>query len=141
LADKAHERQWERRSPIQFNSTWAERIASLIIIGLAVEIAAVFIFGKSFWEGAVTILANVLIVAGVWGELIFERRAKTAADGIVAQANARAAEANARAATAQLELRRLSEPRKFDVTKFKEIMDHPKAVRAKVEVLYLLISS
>jgi hypothetical protein len=99
------------QSRYEFNSSWAERIAFLIIIGLPVEIAAVFIFQKPFWEGLSTIVANVLIVAGVWGELIFERRAKAAGDGIVAEAKARAAEANQKAQEAALELARLITPR------------------------------
>jgi hypothetical protein len=122
------------QSRYEFNSSWAERIAFLIIVGLAVEIAAVFIFRKPFWEGVSTIVANVLIVAGVWGELIFERRAKAAGDGIVAKANARAAEANAQAAVANeraseanqraLELEAQLKPR-WDVSRatFKVLVD------------------
>jgi hypothetical protein len=118
------------RSTYETNSARAEWIASLIIVGLLVEIAAVFVFQKPFLESAIAVFANVLIVAGVWGEILFSRRAKEAGDGIVAQANARAA-------MAQMELKRLSEPRKFDVTHFKEILENPKAVKAKVEILYV----
>ena len=83
------------QSEYGFNSLWAERVAKLIIVGLVVEIAAVFILRKPFLEGVLTIVSNVLIVAGVWGERILEKRAKRAGDGIVAEANARAFEAQA----------------------------------------------
>jgi hypothetical protein len=76
----------------------------LILVGLAVDIAAVFILSKPWLEGALAIAANGLIAAGVWGELFFERRAKEAGDRMVAEANARAAEAI-------LELAKLRAPR------------------------------
>ncbi len=92
------------QSRYEFNSTWADRIARLIIVGLIVDIVAAFILGKSWLEIALNIIANLLIIAGVWGELRFSRRAKEAGDGIVAEAKARATEA-------QLELERLKKPR------------------------------
>lgn len=92
----------ELRSRYERNSAWAERLALLILVGLAVEIVAVFFLKKPLFEGALTIAANALILAGVWGELLFERRAREAGDGIVAEANARAAEANERASKADL---------------------------------------
>jgi hypothetical protein len=92
------------QSKYEFNSTWAERIAFLIIVGLAVDISAVFVLEKAFPESVLTISANLLIVAGVWGELIFEKRAKEASDGIVAQANKRAAAANEKAAELKISL-------------------------------------
>ena len=94
----------ELRSRYETFSPWAERVALLILLGLAVEIAAVFILEKSWSEAILTISANMLIIAGVWGELLLEKRAKQAGDGLVAIANARAAEA-------QLELERLKTPR------------------------------
>jgi hypothetical protein len=94
----------ELRSRYEINSARAERLALLILVGLVVEIASVFILKKSCLEGALTIVATSLILAGVWGELLFERRAKEAGDGLVARANARAAEA-------QLELARITTPR------------------------------
>ena len=106
------------QSKYEFNSRWADRIARLILLGLAVDILAAFILGKSAPEIALTIIANALILAGVWGELWFEKRAKAAGDGIVAEANARAAEADARAAEAHAELARLQkklEPRAITV--------------------------
>jgi hypothetical protein len=112
------------------NSKWAYRLAPLIIVGLLVEIAAVFILERPLLEGALTIVASALIVIGVWGELWFDHRAKKAGDGIVAEANARAAEANARAAEAQLELERLRKqlgPRTIQRQVFLEALkDQPK---------------
>lgn len=88
------------QSTYDSNSLYAERIAKLILVGLAIDIVAVFILGKSWFEAILTISADSLILIGVWGELFFERRAKAAGDSLVATANARAAEA-------QLELTRL----------------------------------
>jgi len=88
------------QSRYEFNSAWAERIAHLIIIGLAVDIIAAFILGKSWLEITLNIVANVLIIAGVWGELRFSKRAKEAGDGIVAESLAIAAIANEKAAAA-----------------------------------------
>jgi len=82
-------------------STWAELIAFLILVGLAVDIAAVFILRRPFlWEGMLAIAANSLIALGVYGELLFARFARRAGDHIVADAQARIAEANQQAATA-----------------------------------------
>jgi hypothetical protein len=100
------------KSKYESNSAWADRPACLIIVGLAVEIAAVFILKKPWLEGGLTMAASVLIVLGVWGELLFSHRAKEAGDGIVAEANARAAEANQRAAEAQLLLVEFRKPRR-----------------------------
>ncbi len=123
------------QSKYDFNSDWADRIALLIVIGLAVEIVAVFVFKKPFWEGATTILANVLIVAGVWGELYFAKRAKEAADQIVAAAHERAAKAVEAAHFAYQEAKRNAEPRKLDLEKFKEFVE--RSPPAKAEVLYV----
>jgi hypothetical protein len=93
----------DHSSRYDFHSTWADRVALLIVLGLAIDIAAVFIFQRPFlWEGALAVVANLLIALGVWGELWFARRAREAGDAIVAEAKARAATANER--TAELEL-------------------------------------
>jgi hypothetical protein len=94
------------QSKYEKNSAWAERIALLIIIGLATEIAAVFILEKTALEAALTIAGDVLIVLGVWGELFFAKRAREAGDSIVAEANARAKEA-------ELEIAKLKAPRQL----------------------------
>jgi hypothetical protein len=75
-----------------FNSDWADRIALLILVGLAVDILNAFVECKA-WRIGLTILANALIAIGVWGELWFLKRARTADDGRVAEANRAAEEA------------------------------------------------
>jgi hypothetical protein len=85
----------------EFNSLWADRIARLILVGLLFDIAAVFV-SKGPWRDVLTILADMLIIAGVWGELFFAKRAREADDGRVAEANKLAAEAIERAAKADL---------------------------------------
>lgn len=92
------------KSTYEENSTRAERFAFLILVGLALEIISVFVLSKSLLEALLTIGSTTLILAGVWGEIFFERRAREAGDRIVA-------EANARAAGAQLELARFRRPR------------------------------
>jgi hypothetical protein len=97
----------ELKSKYEKNSAWAERLALLILVGLAAEIVGVWILGKSLLEGGITIVANLLIILGVWGELRFERRAREAGDGIVAEANVRALEA-------QVELAKFKAPRSLN---------------------------
>jgi hypothetical protein len=90
------------KSISDFNSDWADRIAFLILVGLAVDIATVFVSNKVA-HGVLSILANGLIIAGVWGELRFAKRAREADDGRVAEANKAAAEAGERAAKLEKE--------------------------------------
>src|SRR5665213_4485251 len=68
------------KSISDFNSTWADRGALLILGGLVVDIVEVFILGKVWPEWALTIAANSLIAIGVWGELRFAKRARDADD-------------------------------------------------------------
>jgi len=84
------------QSTYEKNSTRAELFSFLILVGLGVEIAAVFILNKPLCEALLTIGSTSLILLGVWGEIFFERRARAAGDGIVAEAKARAAEAELR---------------------------------------------
>jgi hypothetical protein len=100
----------------EFNSTWADRIAYLILAGLLVDIADLFI-PEGWWKIAVSIGANLLIFGGVWGELWFAKRAREADDGRVAEADARAAEANAKALEAQLALEKFRKPWELPVWK------------------------
>ena len=79
------------KSISDFNSTWADRVALLILGGLVVDIVEVFILGKVWPEWALTIAANSLIAIGVWGELRFAKRARDADDSRVAEALERAA--------------------------------------------------
>jgi hypothetical protein len=105
------ERYGDLKSRYQRDSARADLLAKLIILGLAVEIAGVFVLEKSVLEGAVTIVSTALIAIGVWGELKFSHRAREAGDAIVAEAEARAAEANLKAQEAGLELARFRAPR------------------------------
>jgi hypothetical protein len=99
------------RSEYERYSGFAELAALLILVGLAVEIAAVFILHKPWPENVLSVASTALIAVGVWGEIILEKRAKNAGDGLVAQAEERAADANAKALEAQAELERLKAPR------------------------------
>src|SRR5262249_9383080 len=81
------------KSRYESNSLLAERFALLVLAGLAVEIIEVFGLRRPFWEAVFSITATALILIGVWGEIIFEKRAKEAGDGIVAEANKQAEEA------------------------------------------------
>jgi hypothetical protein len=82
------------KSISDFNSKWADRIALLILVGLSVDIIEVLILGRPWPEWMLTILANSLIIVGVYGEIWFLKRARDADDSRVAEANLRAAEAN-----------------------------------------------
>jgi hypothetical protein len=104
------------KSISDFNSRLADRLALLILAGLTVDIAAVFVLGKSWLEYILTIGANALIFFGVWGELYFAKRAREADDGRVAEANARAAEAQLeteRLRAANLAVQKLLTPRRI----------------------------
>src|SRR5437867_543934 len=98
------------KSVSAFNSRWADRIALLILVGLGVDIGAVFVSDEA-WRKGLTIMADSLIVMGVWGELWFAKRAREADDGRVAEAEKAVAGANARAAEALLDLEKLKSPR------------------------------
>jgi hypothetical protein len=98
------------------NSDLAERFAFLILVGLAVEIVAVFVLKKPWLEGSFTIASTTLILVGVWGELRYEKRAKEAGDSIVSLAKASAAESNRLALEAQLALEALRTPRQRRLT-------------------------
>ncbi|MGH7098987.1 MAG: hypothetical protein ACREE4_15180 [Stellaceae bacterium] len=73
------------RSISDFNSDWADRVARLILVGLVADILNVFISNR-IWHGGLTVFANVLIWFGVWGEIRFAKRARTADDNRVAEA-------------------------------------------------------
>jgi ABC-type protease/lipase transport system fused ATPase/permease subunit len=80
------------KSISDFNSAWADRLAYLILVGLLVDIADLFI-PEGWWKIVAAIGANLLIFGGMWGELWFAKRAREADDSRVAQANKQAAEA------------------------------------------------
>jgi hypothetical protein len=125
------------KSVSDFNSKWADRIAYLILVGLLVDIGAVFVSDKS-WHDVLTIIADLLIIGGVWGELMFARRARTADDSRVAEAETAVSEANVRVAEAELrleELRKSARPRDIDREIFnKELEGQPKS---RVQIWYL----
>jgi len=121
------------QSSYAFNSVWADRIARLIILGLAVDIVVVFISGKLWLEAVLTVIADTLIIAGVWGELWFARRAKEAGDGIVAKANERAAKAD----LARVELEKQLAPRVLTKEQF-EILQ---TLRGKVSTVCITAMS
>ena len=99
------------KSRYERESTRADLMAKLIIVGLVVEIAGVLVLQKPALEGAVSIVSAALIAIGVWGELKFSHRAREAGDAIVAEADARAAEATLKAQEAALELAKFRAPR------------------------------
>lgn len=113
----------------------------LIIAGLLGEAAVIIFVPSGDLEKTSSVICTLVIALGVWMEEIgaeaLEVRERTDAELKLAELNARAAEANARAKSAQLELQRLSSPRKFNFEKFKVIMGDDRATRAKVEVLYV----
>jgi hypothetical protein len=73
------------KSISEFNWTWADRIAYLILAGLLVDVADLFI-PEGWWKILAAIGANLLIFGGVWGELWFAKRARDADDNRVVEA-------------------------------------------------------
>jgi hypothetical protein len=108
----------------------------VLVGGLVLELvnAAIWYKGLETFAGMAAVL---LIVGGVWGEVFFGQRARIAGDKQLAQYEMRAAEARAAAARAVLELEQLKRPRAFNVERFKEILDDSRALRGKVEILYV----
>jgi hypothetical protein len=89
----------------------------VLIAGLILELINSVIWYHGV-ETVAAMLAVLLIVVGVWGEVFFGNKARSAGDAQLAQYEARTAEANARAAEAQrqgiearLELARVRTPR------------------------------
>lgn len=122
------------KSVSEFNSTWADRVAYLILAGLLVDILDLFM-SEGWAKIAAAIGANLLIFGGVWGELWFAKRAREADDGRVAEAHASAARASAQAAEANLaaETERLARA-KLEASLAPRILDREKqqAVVAKI---------
>jgi len=126
------------KSVSDFNSTWADRVAYLILVGLLVDIADLFI-PEGWWKIAVAIGANLLIFGGVWGELLFAKRAREADDGRVAEANAIAALAQKEAAEARertAEIERITAWRHISPEQAAQIAD---ALRSRAAILDVLI--
>ncbi|HYK81086.1 MAG TPA: hypothetical protein VEU95_15735 [Micropepsaceae bacterium] len=116
--EPALERRYERFSKR------AERIAWLIVAGLALDLVVVCISDAPIREKTLQALADALIVGGVAGELAFERIARTAGDSVTALARERAAQATERAAKAELETERIKkqvEPRRISSEQYAKI--------------------
>jgi hypothetical protein len=98
-------------SEYEKNAGRSEVFGYVLLAGLGVELVFAVILSKPWVDWISTILSDVLIVVGVWGEIHFGQRARIAGDAAqvdaearVAEANQKAAEAAEHAATAQREL-------------------------------------
>jgi hypothetical protein len=87
----------------EVNNRRAEWSAYILIAGLVLELASALVFQKDWIETVATVIAIVLIVGGVWGEVHFGHKAREAGDRQLAEFEARTAEANAQAAKANNE--------------------------------------
>ncbi len=83
-------------------SSLSEIFGIVLLLGLVVELIFAFILDKLWLETVSTAAADVLVVVGVWGELLFSRKARIVGDSLQAEANARVAEADASFAGAML---------------------------------------
>jgi hypothetical protein len=108
------------REEIFRNETRSEYGAWAVVVGLVIEVvlAVAFRSDKSFIENWAPVLADCLIALGVYCEIHFGRRVKTAAEELqrlsdekIAEAEARASEANQKAQEAILELAKFRAPR------------------------------
>lgn len=94
----------------EVNSHRAHLAAYVLIAGLVLELINAVIWYRGP-ETIAEMAAVLLIVGGVWAEVVFGNRARVAGDKQLAQFEARAAEANSKALEAQVELERLKAPR------------------------------
>lgn len=97
------------------NTHRAHVAAYVLIAGLVLELIHAIIWFHGL-ETVVTMVAVLLIVGGVWGEVFFGNKARLAGDKQLAEYEARAAEANEKAREAELALAQLEErlsPRKM----------------------------
>lgn len=110
----------ELREEISHNETRSEFGAWAIVVGLVIEVilAIAFRSDKSFIENWAPVLADCLIALGVYCEIHFGRKVKTAAEELqrlsdekIAETEARASEANQKAQEASLELAKFRAPR------------------------------
>jgi hypothetical protein len=120
------------------NSHRSELAAYVLIAGLAIELAFAFFLDGPWLEKVSTIVADVLIVVGVWGEIHFGRKARESGDKLLAESEVRISEANERAANAELELGRIRAriaPRALTKEQ-KEILQSLKGKISAVSVVY-----
>jgi hypothetical protein len=97
----------------EVNSHRAHLSAYVLVAGLVLELVNAVVW----YEGPRTLAemaAVLLIVGGVWGEVLFGHRARIAGDNQLAEYEARAAEANQKAQEAALSLERFRAPRALD---------------------------
>lgn len=94
----------------EVNSQRAHWSGYVLILGLVLELINAIIWYKGR-ETVAEMIAVLLIVGGVWGELFFGHRARSEGDKQLAQYEARTAEANAKALEAQAELEKFRTPR------------------------------
>jgi hypothetical protein len=92
------------------NSLRAHLSAYVLVAGLVLELVNAVIWFKGP-ETIAEMVAVLLIVGGVWGEVFFGHKARIAGDKQLSKYEAQTAEANARALEAQAELARLKTPR------------------------------
>lgn len=90
------------------NTRRAHISAYVLIAGLVLELIHAIVWFHGI-ETVATMVAVLLIVAGVWGEVFFGNKARVAGDKQLAEYEARAAEARARATEAELTLAKLNE--------------------------------
>jgi hypothetical protein len=94
----------------EVNSHRAHLAAYVLIAGLILELINAIIWYRGP-EAIAEMVAVLLIVGGVWGELVFANKARIAGDKQLVQYEACAAEANSKALEAQVELEKLKAPR------------------------------
>lgn len=132
------------KSVSDYNSNFADCVAGLIIVGLAVDIIAAIALGKPWLETALTIVANTLIIVGVGGELWFTKRAREADDSRVAQAETALANAIDRASKLEkeaAELRVWAGDIRLDKSKFFNALDGKEAPSEPVFIMYHELAS
>lgn len=102
----------ELRTTVERNESRAHLSTFFIIIGLVVEIVlAAFSVETPTIKHWAPVAADVLIVLGVAGEILFSRKAARSQKALQVHVDARVADALNRAAAAQEELRKFRTPR------------------------------
>ncbi|MBL6616617.1 MAG: hypothetical protein ISP45_21570 [Reyranella sp.] len=105
------------KSAYERHSRHAHIAAYILVAGLVLELINGFIWYHGI-ETLASMVAVLLIVGGVWGEIFFENRARKAGDKQLAQYESRTAEANRASQQARLELERMKAPRVLDEAAF-----------------------
>jgi hypothetical protein len=94
----------------EVNSRRAHLSAYVLVAGLVLELINAIVWFKGP-ETIAEMVAVLLIVGGVWGEVFFGHKARIAGDEQLSKYEARTAEANQRAQEAALELEKFRQPR------------------------------